>query len=193
MKQADLFRKGISAEEMLAIKQGMDDAHKDSTPFPIISKDGMTVVGDPNKTEIKKHDYTIMFRFPKSMADGMNIDKKDIVKETNDNVYVNVDYNDVHIKPRYDLEIDAALAKILPYFYEIKDKKVEERSQEEVIAMLKDLCREIGDDIYDVVAAVLGVDRSIEEYMDWFSVINVMTRLPYDFPEVFNEAEGFSE
>lgn len=193
MKQDELFKRGVSLDEMLAIKQGMDDAHNDDTPFPVVTKDGMTVVGNANKTEVKSRDYTIMFRFPKEMAQEMNIDKSNIVKETNASVYVNVEYNNVHIKPRYDLEIDAALTKIFPYFYNVKEKQVKERSEEELIAMVKDMCQQIGDDIYDVVAAVLGVDRSIVEYMDWNSVISVMTRLPYDFPEVFNEAEGFSE
>lgn len=193
MKQGDLFKKGVTIEDMVRMQQGMEKAHEDNTPFPLVTKDGLTVVGDPNKTEIKKHDYTVMFRFPTILANEMNIDEDAVVKRTPENVWVNVEYQDVHIKPRYDLEIQAALVKIFPYFYNIRDKSAEKKTDEELMEMVKDMCREIGDDLYDVVTAVFDIDRDLEPYMDWNSVQTNVTHIIEDFPEIFNEAEGFLE
>lgn len=193
MKQGDLFKKGVTIDDMLKIQEGLEKAHEDDTPIPIVTKEGLSVVGDPNKTEIKKHDYTVIFRFPTVLADQMNIEEDAIVKKTDDNVWVQVEYKDVHIQPRYDLEIQAALVRIFPYFYNLKEKRAEKKTQEELIAMVKEMCREIGDDLYDIVTVVLGVDRDLENYMDWNSVQTNISRILDDFPEIFNEAEGFSK
>lgn len=193
MKQGDLFKKGITIDDMVDIQEGLEKAHEDDTPFPVVTKEGLSVIGNPNKTEVKKHDYTVMFRFPTELANEMNIDEDAVVKRTADNVWVNVEYKGVHVQPRYDLEIQAALVKIFPYFYNIKEKHTEKKSNEELIEVVKEMCREIGDDLYDVVAVVIGVDRELENYMDWASVETNFRHIINDFPEIFNEAEGFSK
>ena len=82
MKQADFLKRHVSTADMLEIQKSMNEATKDDTPFPVVTKDGINVVGNPNKTEIKSHDYNVRFRFPKSMADG--IDPKDILEKIGD-------------------------------------------------------------------------------------------------------------
>lgn len=195
MKQADLFKKRLTADDLANIQDNIEEAHNDSTPFAVVTKDSMNVVGDVNKTEKKTHDYVVRFRFTKDEAEALGIDPKDVVKEIGDYVIVPMEYNDVSIKPRYDLEINAAIVKILPYFYSVNEetKKIGKRSQEELIALVKDMSETIGDDLYNVVAAILEVDRRLVPHMMWNDVVDIVTSLPNDFPEVFNEAEGFSE
>lgn len=192
MNQTDFLKHGITIDEMVKAQDAIDKTHEDDTPFSVVTENGMHVVGDVNKTEIKKHDYTIRFRFPKEMAN--NVDQKDIISSDDNYVVVKMEYNDVHIKPRYDLDISAAIVTILPYFYSLNEetKKVGKRSQKEMIELVKGMCKEIGDDMYHLVAVVLGVDKSIEEYMVWDDVVDTFTRIPQDFPEVFNEAGVFS-
>lgn len=195
MKQADLFKRGVSIEEMTKMQENIDKAHEDDTPFPVVTKDGVTVVGDVNKTEVKSHNYSIRFRFTKEEAEEYQIDPKEIIKTIGNYVVVRIDFDNVSIKPRYDLEIDAAIMKILPYFYSVNEetKKIGKRTDEQMAEMVNDMSQEIGDDLYNVVAVILGVDRSLVDHMLWNDVVAIWQRLPEDFPEVFNEAEGFSE
>ena len=195
MKQDDLFNKGNpTLDDMLAIQKSMEKAHEDDTPFPIVTKQGdVGVIGNPNKTEIKRHDYTILFRFPNAVADELNIAEEAIAKRLPSSVYVNIEYTDVQILPRYDLEIQAALVRIFPYFLNIKDKWAEAKTPEELFEETKHLCKEIGDDLYDAVAVIVGVDRDLEYYMDFDCVVSTFTKLINDFPEIVNEAEGFSK
>lgn len=195
MKQADLFKRGISVDDMKKMQENIEEAHEDNTPFSVVAKDGISVVGDVNKTEVKSYNYSIRFRFTKAEAEELGIDPKEIIKEIGNYVIIRMDYENVSIKPRYDLEIDAAIVKILPYFYSVNEetKKVGKRTDEEFAALVNDMSKEIGDDLYNVVAVILGVDRRIVDHMMWNDVVSVWQRLPKDFPEAFNEAEGFSE
>ena len=56
--------KDITYEEFVEMKKKMDEAEEDTTPYAITDGDEISVVGDPNKTEIKKNDYVILFAYP---------------------------------------------------------------------------------------------------------------------------------
>lgn len=190
MKQADFLKKRVNTQDMLDIQASMNEAHKDDTPFAVVSNNGVNVVGNANKTQVKSHDYNVRFRFPKSMADG--IDPKDIVQTVGDYVIVNMEFTDVHIKPRNDVDINAAIVQILPYFKDFnEDLSVTDKTQEELVQLVKTVNDDIGMDIYDVVAAILDVDKSLKDYMMFTDVLEILKRMPEDFPEVFNEAESF--
>lgn len=193
MKQADFFKHGVTVDNMVKLQDRIEEAHKDETPYPVVTKDGVNVVGDPNKTEINSHDYTIRFRFPKDMPQVQGIDPSEIIKQVGDYIIVSFEFKDVSIKPRYDLEITAALSRIFPYLYKINfdTKSMERRTQEEMTDLIDGMCQTIGDDLYHVTGAILGVDKSIEEYMMWNDVVEFVTKIPKDYPEVVNETEGF--
>ena len=187
MKQEDLLKSRVDLEDMLDIQNGLKEAEKDDTPFAVVTSDGVNVAGDVNKTEIKSKDYHIRFRFPKAMAGS--IDKKDIIQEVGDYVLVNVEFNDVHITPRRDMEIIASIVKILPYFKKYEESKAEYRSVDEMATLIKEVSIDIGDDLYDVVAAILNVDQSIKDYMVFTDVLNMVGKIKDDFPEAFNEGD----
>lgn len=193
MKQSDLFKRGVTVGDMARLQDGLEKTHEDDTPFPVVTRDGMTVVGDVNKTENKAFDYNIRFRFTQQEAEELGIDPKEIIQTVGNYVIVRMEFENVSIKPRYDLEISAAIVRIFPYFYSINEetKKIGKRSDEETIEMVKEMSVEIGDDLYNIVAAVVGVDRRIVDHMMWNDVVDSVIKIMGDFPEVFNESEGF--
>lgn len=192
MKQSDLFTKGVRVKDMKKIQESLGEAHKDNTPFPIVTDDGLTVVGDVNKTEVKTRNYVVEFRFSPSEVETYGIAKEDIEGYVEGQAIVHMEFDDVTIKPRHRLEVDAAIVKILPYFYHIEEdsKKVGERTDEEFVELVNNMCIEIGDDMYNLVAAVLGIDRRIVDNMVWQSVVETIIAIIKDFPEVFNESES---
>lgn len=191
MKQTDFLKTKISLNDMVDMQESINEAQKDDTPFPVVTRDGINVIGDVNKTEVKSHDYNVRFRFPKSMAS--NIDPKEIINTIGDYVIVNMEFNNVHIKPRHDIDINAAIVRILPYFKNMseEDISIKDKTPEELVEFVKRMNDEIGSDIYDVVAAILDVDPSIKDYMLLTDVLDVINKVPRDFPEVFNEADSF--
>lgn len=195
MKQADLFKKGITVEELKKIQESVEDAKKDDTPFALVSKDGMSVIGDVNKTEIKKKDYTVRFKFTPAEVERYGIDKGDITRYVDGLAEVPMEFTGVTIKPRYEIEIDAAMMKIFPYIHHLNEetKRIGDRDTEELRQMVNDMSIEIGDDLYNFVAAVLMIDRRIVLNMEWNDVLDTATKIMNDFPEVVNGSEGFSE
>lgn len=192
MKQDDLFRKGVRVKDMKRIQESLEEAHKDDTPFPVVTKSGLAVVGDVNKTEEKYRDYTIEFHFDPMEIEEFGIDKDEIEKWVDGQAVVHMEFDHVTIKPRYRLEVDAAIVKILPYFYSLNEetKKIGERTDDEMVDLVNNMCIEIGDDMYNLVGAVCRVDRRIIENMEWQSVTDTIVAIIKDFPEVFNESES---
>lgn len=192
MKQDDLFRKGVRPKDMVKIKEALKEAPKDDTPFPVVSQGKLTVVGDANKTEVKERNYTIEFHFDPIEVEALGIDEEEIEKWVEGQAVVHMDFDHVTIKPRYRPEVDAAIVKILPYFWRLNEetKKLEERTDDEMTELVNDMCIEIGDDMYNLVAAVCRVDRRIVENMEWASVSDTIIQIIKDFPEVFNGNEG---
>lgn len=195
MKQADLFKKGVTVDDLKKLQSSVKEAQKDDTPFAVVSKEGLNVVGDVNKTEVKKKNYTVRFKFDPDEVERYGIKEDEITRYVNGKAEVPMEFTDVTIKPRYELEIDAAIMKIFPYIYSVNEetKRIGERTEEEMRQMVNDMCIEIGDDLYNFVAAVLNVDRRIVLNMEWDDVMEVTAQIINDFPEVVNSSEGFSE
>lgn len=195
MKQDDLLKTRVDLDDMLKMQKSMDDAQKDDTPFAVVSDDGVVVAGDVNKTERKSRDYSIRFRFPESHMKDLGIDEKDVIDRVAGYIVIQLDFNDVYIVPRRDIDIEAAIVKVIPYFQKLQDDGIstEDRSAEEMRDFTKTLSNEIIDDLYDLVSAVLNVDRRITQNMVLNDVIDTATRMPQDFPEVFRAADHFFE
>lgn len=193
MKQDDLLGRKVNLEDMVDIQKSMDEAQKDDTPFAVVKDDSVKVAGNANKTEIKRRNYSVRMRFTKAEAELRGINPKEIIKTIEDYVIIRVDFEDVHIVPRRDLDITAAIVRVIPYFQKIKDKDTEDRSQAEMLKMVQEINEDIGDDLYNLVAAVLNIDRSLTDHMIMTDVLDVVEKLPEDFPEVFREADAFFE
>ena len=178
----------IKPEQLMKINQSIKKAEEDTTPYPVVVDGKVHVVGDANKTENKKRDYTIRFRFPKEYAEYF-----DEVKETIGNyIIVEVEYKDVYISPRSDMKILAAISKIFPYVKKLnEDGSIEEMTDEELLDVCLEMPDEIEDAMYILCASILRVDESMRDWMLATSVYAFVSQFIDDFPEVANEADAF--
>lgn len=179
MEQNDI----IPVDDLVGIKDKLDEAQEDETPYLAINDDKMYVIGDPNKTEHKAFDYTLKFRFPKDIeSDGEIVGNYKIVTRH---------YKNVTIKPKNDLKIVDAIMSIEPFFRKITEDGVGEYTEEEMRSVLSSMSDDVISGMYNVVAAVLDLNPSIAEYMMPYSMLDALGQMINDFPEVFNESDAF--
>ena len=193
LRQEDFFKTKVDLEDMVGVQTKFEEAGHTDVPVAVVQKDGLKVVGDANKTEIKSRDYSVRFRFPKRMASQYNIDPDSVIKEIDDYVIVRFDFIDVHIVPRRDYEILESIIAIIPFFKKLDDDGVHlsDLSPEELLPILHQANDEIGDAMYQVVAAFLDIDPRIMRYMILTDVMARVQDFEADFPEVFKESDIF--
>lgn len=177
------------------IAENLSKTHEDSTPFVLHKDDGnIEIVGDPNKTENKKHNYVIKYRFSEKefnelFPHGVDADVTTVAKHWK---VIEVEYKDITVKPRRDLGMVGAITKVFPYFYELKDdgsmRRYNTEELTEVFFVAED---ELIENMYRIVTFFLDIPKKEAEYMTCVSVLRTMGELIMDFPEVFNEAELF--
>lgn len=191
MKQEDFFKSKVDLEDMLGVQEKFEEAGHTDVPIAVMQGDKLKVVGDANKTEVKSRDYTVRFRFPKSMA--TNVSKEDILAEVGDYVIVRFEFTDVHIVPRHDYEILESILDIIPFFKKLDDDGISlsDMEQRELLKLLHQANEEIGDAMYNVVAAFLDIDPEIKRYMLLTDVMERVQDFETDFPEVFKDADVF--
>lgn len=191
MKQEDFFKHKVDLEDMVEVQDKFEEAGHTDVPIAVVQKDGLKVVGDANKTEVKSHDYSVRFRFPKTMAE--NINENDILKDLGEYVIVRFDFTDVHIVPRRDYEILESIIEIIPYFKKLDEDGVtlSDMSKTDLLKVLHEANEQIGDAMYNVVSAFLDIDPSITRYMLLPDVMARVKDFMDDFPEVFKEADVF--
>lgn len=178
----------MTQEDFLKIANNLKQAEKDDTPFVVVKNDEIAVVGDANKTHVKRNEYIVSFRFPLSNE----IYKTPESKVIGDFYITNIAYKDVFVSPRRDLTIVGAIMKLIPYFKNlVDDGTIEDKNQEELFEAFVNLEPSILDAMYNVVSAMLDVDESIVDNMMPTSVFKVCAQLIEDYPEVFNEADVF--
>lgn len=163
----------MELKEYNEISEALDKAEEDVTPFTVVSNGEVNIVGDANKTELNKHDYTIKFRIYK---DGKY-------------EWVTKEFKDVFITPRNDLKVSRMLTQLLPFFKKPENGEIKEYTREEKLEIIsKD---ETMDAMYDAVAAVLNIPENLKNFMVPESVIHAATKIISDFPEMVNEADTF--
>lgn len=178
----------ITPNDFLAVSEKLKDAQNDTTPFAIVEDKEIKVVGDANKTAVKKNNYMVKFRFPKGVFEQMPEGAKEV-----GNFYVlEVEYKDVSITPRTDLKIVDAIFRLQPFLNELTENgAVKERAPEELFHIFAYASEDIHLAMYNIVGAFLGIDDKMGEYMLPFSVLDTITKLIETHPEVFNEADVF--
>lgn len=181
----------ISEQEYREIQKKLQEAQKDDTPFAVVQGDEVAVVGDANKTAIKKHDYTVKVTIPKAYA-SMLIKGEDIQREIGDYVVGEVTFKDVYIKPRNSMKIMAAAADLIPFFNNLEeDGNVTAMDDEELIASHKLFSDEVVDAMYRLVKNVLDLDDAMADSLTPPSVVELVGKFIEDFPELFGETDAF--
>ena len=176
--------------QLIDLAKKVKDAGKDDTPYLNIDGDTAIVVGDANKTEVKKNDYIIKFRMPMSMFD----EKPENGELVGNGAYwiITKTFEEVTITPRKDLILSDAIMKLYPFFNDLKeDGTVESYSDAELYSIFALAGDAIHLAMYNIVATFLGIDDVLAEYMLPAYVIQCVSDLVENHPEVFNEAGDF--
>lgn len=187
MEQKDFLNQ---TNPMVEIKEALKEAEQDDTPFPVVTDDGVKVVGDANKIDKKIRNYSVRFRFPDDMFNNLN--EKDIVKRVGRFVFVKLDFDNVTVAPNRDTKLMMAIVDVLPLFKKLDDSgNVSDMSVEDFAELFREVPQYAIDGMYTIVSAFLQVDDSIKDYMLMQDVIGTIKQLIKDFPETFNEADAF--
>lgn len=160
----------ISYDDILKLKKGLDEPMTDE---PILYTDGdaMKVVGDPNRTEVKKNNYQLIFE----TEDGQRITKK---------------YENIHITPRKRIGVNRLMVKLMPYFRDaLEDGRVVQKTAEEVAITLVSVEDDVYDILYDLAGTILDVPEELKDYIDPVSLVAFGVKLVMDNPAVVKESD----
>lgn len=173
----------MTEEQYLGIKAALDKAEETVIPFPVVNDDELAVVGDANKTELRRFEYEITFEKPLYDSEGKLTGDFDIQTKKYENVFV---------KPRMNGRIVKLLASMLPYFYKVDENGNQvEYTQLEMIQIFGRLEESILDRMYELVAAILDVPIGDIDYMTSGSVLNTIMKFIEDNPNTAREAQLF--
>lgn len=184
----------MTMEQFKELKGAMDNAQTDDTPFISTTEDEIHVFGDPNKTEIKSADYTVLFAFPdnekwrkKIKANG---DK--VVKTIDRYVIVERKYKDVYLSPRNVGNAITALTMIESFMNEItEDGEVKPLSYEQMLSLMNTMNNEISDSVYELVGSVLRIPYEEQEWMLPMNTTENAVKIVLNNPSAVNEADLF--
>lgn len=185
----------ITMEQFNEMKDAMNDAQKDDTPFITTTDSEVHVFGDPNKTAVKDSDYVVRFAFPdtpKWKARIRSLGDKMSERQVEGYLCVERTYKDVHLAPRDMGNAITAMALIEQFTTDItEDGEVKSLSYDELKAVLFSMNHEISDAIYELVSAVLRIPP---EEAQWILPMNAMenaVKIVMDNPSLVNEADLF--
>lgn len=117
-----MSKNSISLNDILKIENALDTAREDDTPYAVYGRDDtevIEVIGDPNKTEVKKSSYDIKFRYTMDELNGYIPEGAEVV--ANRFVVFKHYFEDITLNPAKDLAVVSAVMDILPFFAELED------------------------------------------------------------------------
>lgn len=120
----------ISLNDILKIEDAIDTARDDDTPYAVYGRDDtevIEVIGDPNKTEVKKSNYNIKFRYTLEELNGNIPEGAEVIARRF--VVFNHRFEDITLNPAKDLTVVSCMMDIFPFFAEL-ESALEERNSE---------------------------------------------------------------
>lgn len=100
----------FTINDWLDINKSLEKAREDDTPHAVLNNGNLAVVGDANKTEVKKVDYQIKFRFEEGELKAYPKNAKKVGKY----IMFTIDFEDIHINPRKDMLLVESALGIYP-------------------------------------------------------------------------------
>lgn len=188
----------INVDQLGELKDAIEKAREDDTPYIGIKDDELHVLGNPNKTEIKPADYVVRFAFPntpewRARAEA-NGDK--IGKTTEDGRYflAEREFKNVYLSPRRMGATVSTLAQIESFIYQVTaNGELKELSREEMLSLAQVMNGELSDATYDVVATVLRIPYDEMEWMLPLNTVENAVKIAKNNPSAINEADLFFE
>lgn len=188
--------KNLTVEEFIELKKKMDEAENDTTPYAITQDDEISVVGDPNKTEVKKQDYMIEFGYPNtaSWQKRLKAEKAEIFGQSANYIGVRRYYTDIWIPPMIYTAVQTAFAEMYQFFNVIMDDgAVRDLTGDEIVTAIKMLSQEMMESMAHAVASILRIPEQEELFMLPTSTMGAVMRMIEDFPELMNGVDFFTE
>lgn len=188
--------KDMTIEQFIEMKKKMDEAENDTTPYAVAENDDISVVGDVNNTEIKKHEYVIQFAYPNNefWKERINREGAKILKETENYIGVEKRYKDVWIPPRVYTAVQTAFAEVYQFFnVATEDGNVRDLTNEEIVEALRILNQTMVESMCHAVATVLRIEPEEEQCMLPTSTMVTILLMIEDFPEVINGMDFFTD
>jgi len=177
----------ITYEQFLEMKRRFDAAEDDTTPFAVVDDDEIKVVGDVNKTEIKRADYVIQFGYPNTPETKEKLSDEKIIGETENYIGVERTYKDAWISPRRFTDVQATLVQLYKFFNVVtEDGTIRDLNPDEALMALREMNGEMIDAMCAVVASVLNIPPQEADYILLPSAISASLKIAEDFPEVVN-------
>lgn len=156
--------------DLTEIKNGLDNAGGDE-PFLFTEDSEIKVIGDANNTEVRRHNYTLVF-------------------ESEDGERIESTFKNVYISPRKRSGIVRLLTKMLPYFRAADSEgNVRELTNEEFAQTMAGMGEEVYDLIYELAERMLGLTHEMAESIDPISALSFAAHLIYNNPAAVREAE----
>lgn len=182
----------LTLEEYREIKEKMDEAQEDDTPYATVTDDELHILGNPNNTKTKSHEYTVGFAFPRTKEWEKSVGEENILKKTDNYIYMERKFEDVFITPRMQAAVVSSFVEFYAFFQKINaDGSVEEPTLDEIRVILRELSGELEAAMYNAVGKVLGVKEELIDFMIIGDVVKTCLKLIGDFPEIVNEADLF--
>lgn len=186
----------ITIDQLGELKDAVEKAREDETPYIGIKDDELHVLGDPNKTEVKPADYVVLFAFPNTeewRAKAASVGDE-IGDTTKDGRYFLAKryFKNVYLSPRRMGAAVSAMALIDSFIYKTMDNgEVKDLSHDEMLAMLHVMNGELTDATYDLVATVLRIPYEDMEFMLPLNTIENAVKIVVNNPSAVNEADLF--
>lgn len=187
----------MTYEKFMAMKQAMDNAENDTTPFAVVDDNEVKVVGDANKTETKKRDYVLKMAYP-AAAEWReyvkNLKNAKVFNETPNYLGVERTFSNVWVPPAVHTAVQSTFLDLYKLFYIItEDGQIRDMTNDEVMQALSILNQEMCEAMYHAVATILKINVDEEQFMLASPTAQVVVKMIDDFPEIINGVDFFTD
>ena len=167
----------FTEDKIIQLKEAREKAMEDTTPFPVMKDGDLAVVGDANKTEINKHDFVLTFIVPDKNGQYVKRD---------------VEYKGIYMKPRQAVTVQRLMTALQPLYSMVKPGgKVEDYTEEEMMELAVAYEGTVLDQIYRLVAVVLGVNDELVDFIDPESAVNAYHKIMKLYPDMVKASDSF--
>ena len=186
----------ITLDQLTDIKDAVESAREDDTPYIGIKDDELHVLGDPNKTEVKPADYVVHFAFPntdewKARAEANG---DEIGKTTDDGRWFlcKRTYKNVYLTPRRIGAVVSTIAAIESFIYKVTENgEIKDMTYEEMQSMMMVMNGELSDATYELVATVFRIPYDEMDFMLPLNTVENAIKIAVNNPSAVNEADLF--
>lgn len=193
------FEKKTKKEQVSDFLKVAEEAKKDDTPYVAIADDEINVLGNPNKTEVIKHDYTVDFAFPNTKENKEMLKRNgiEIKLETDNFLRFEREFKNAYLVPRYATDVIEAFTRVQAFINKVTvlddegNLEVSIRTDDEMLEVMTELNRETEDAIYNAVGKFFRLNDYEIDCMVLPSVIFNAINIALNNPDLMNGSEIF--